>query len=63
MGPQLARLAGLAEDSKDAHKLLRRYGANRKGRLKGAGNSIVPQLGALFLIEFMEAAALFRARG
>lgn len=41
----------------DVRKLAVGARRNRKGRLKGYGNSIVPQVGALFIRSFMESIA------
>lgn len=41
----------------DVRKLVAGARRNRKGRLKGYGNSIVPQVGALFIRSFMESIA------
>lgn len=41
----------------DVRKLAAGARRNRKGRLKGYGNSIVPQVGALFIRSFMESIA------
>ena len=50
----LARLEELGHSPKAAKRLLREAKSNRIGRLKGAGNAIVPQVAALFIRAYMQ---------
>ncbi len=51
----LARLVELGHSLKSAKRILREARSNRIGRLKGAGNAIVPQLAAIFIRAFLQA--------
>jgi hypothetical protein len=57
VGPLLPFLAELGIDRERATQLAREYGANRRTRLKGYGNAIVPQVAAEFVKAFMESVA------
>jgi DNA (cytosine-5)-methyltransferase 1 len=54
VGPLLAELEKLGLDPKSSRRIIREARRNRIVRLKGYGNSIVPQVAAVFIRAFME---------
>jgi DNA (cytosine-5)-methyltransferase 1 len=57
MGPLLSRMEELGHDSKSARRIIREHNRNRALRLKGYGNSIIPNLAATFIKAYLKTRA------